>query len=135
MLVESRSSSLLRAWLDVIGSYARARQNLSGYAFAAVVLIALGGLGASAHYRGKLAQQENTVKHMASEIASQSAIQQQKRPLPTHIVATFLLTSANPSLRGTENPEESVVTFAPGDSLVMLASLSLRESMARTEPP
>lgn len=120
VLVESRSSSLLRAGLDVIGSYARARQNLSGYAFAAVVLIALGWLGASAHYRSKLAQQEKTVKHMAAEIASQSAVQQEKPPLPTHIVATFFLTSTNPSLRGTDNPEESVVTFAPGDSLVML---------------
>ena len=123
VLVESRSSSLLRAWFDVIGSYARVPQKLLGYAFAAVVLIALGWLGARAHYRSKLAQQQKTVEHMAAEIASQqtaSASQQQKPPLPKDIVATFFLTSANPSLRGTENPEEPVVTFAPGDSLVML---------------
>jgi hypothetical protein len=122
VLVKSRSSSLLRAWFDGIDSYARVGQNLSEYAFATVVLIALGWLGASALYRSKLARQQKTVEHMAAEIASQktaSAAQQQK-PLPTDIVATFFLTSANPSLRGTENPEEPVVTFAPGASLVML---------------
>lgn len=121
--VESRSSSLVRPWFDVIGSYARVRRNLSAYAFATVLLIALGWLGASAFYRSKVARQQQTIAHMAAEIASQNAASappQQKPPLPTDIVATFLLTSASPSLRGTDNPEEPVVTFAPGASLVML---------------
>lgn len=121
MSVESRSSSLLREWFDVIVSYARARQSALGYAFAAMVLIVLGWLGASAHYRGKLAQQQRTVEHVAAEIASQkTASAALQPPLRTEIVATFFLTSSNPGLRGTENPEEAVVTFAPGNSLVML---------------
>jgi len=121
--VESRSSSLLREWFDVIVSYARVRQSALGYAFAAVVLVGLGWLGASAHYRGKLAQQQRTVEHLAAEIASQkaaSAALQQSPPLRLEIVATFFLTSSNPGLRGTENLAEPVVAIAPGDSLVML---------------
>lgn len=123
VVVESRSSSPLPAWLNVIGSFVRARQNLPGYAFAAVVLVALGWLAATANYRSKLADQQSTVEHMAAEIASQKtaiASQEQKPPQPAKIVATYFFASGNPTLRGTENPEERVVTFAPGDSLVML---------------
>lgn len=123
VVVESCSSSPLPAWLGVVGSYMRVRQNLPGYAFAAVVFVALGWLAATANYRAKLAQQQRTVEHPAAEMASQKpaiAPRDQRPPQPPKIVATYLFASGNPTLRGTENPEEQVVTFAPGDSLIML---------------
>ncbi len=122
VVVESRSSSLLPAWFDAIGSFARVRQNLPRYAFATVVFVALGWLAATAVYRSKLAEQKSTVEHMAAEIASQQeAISSQgQEPTQPKLVATYLFSSESPTLRGTDNPEERVVTFARGDSLVML---------------
>ena len=121
--VESRSNSLLREWFDVLSSYARVPRSLPGYAFAAAILIAVGWLGAAVHDRAKFAEQQRTIEHLAAEINSQKTaipLQQQKPPQPPKIIATYLLGAGNPSLRGTENPEEPVVTFSPDNSLIML---------------
>jgi hypothetical protein len=123
VVVESRSSSFLPAWSNFIGSYLQVRQNLPSYAFAFTLFLALGWLAATKNYRSKLAHQESTIEHLTAQIASQKttvASAEQKPSQPAKIIATYFLASANPSLRGTDNPKEEVVTFAPGNSLVML---------------
>jgi hypothetical protein len=123
VVVESCSSSPLPAWLNLIGSYLQLRPNLPAYAFASVLFAALGWLAATSNYRGKLAHQQSTIEQMAAQIASQKTAppaQEQKAPQPAKTIATYFLASATPSLRGTDNPAEPVVTFAPGDSLMML---------------
>jgi hypothetical protein len=107
----------------MIGSYMPARQNLLQYAFAAIVFAPVGWLAATANYRRKLAHQQSMVDHMAAQIASKKAANALPEQKPSHaaqVIATYFVASRNPSLRGTGNPEEPVVTFAPGDSLVML---------------
>ncbi len=123
VVVESRSSSFPLDWLNAVGSYMQLRRNVPAYAFASVLLIAIGWLAATVNYRGKLAHQQSTIEHLASQIASQKTAPppaEQKHPQPATTIATYFLASATPSLRGTDNPEEPVVTFTPGDSLVML---------------
>jgi len=123
VLVESRSSSPQRAWSELIASFVPTRRSLPGYAFAAVLFIIVGWLAGTANYRGRLAHEQTTFVHVAPDAASRGTAivpPEQSPPEAAKIVATYFFASEKPILRGIQNPEERVVTFAHGDSLVML---------------
>ena len=121
--VESRSRSSLAAWSDGSGSL---MQRFPQYAFAAALLVCLGWLGATVRYRNMLTQQESIIQRMSKQTAAAETNPhrgEQNRPL----IGTYFLSSEIPTLRGTGNQQEPVVSFAPGDSLVML-NLSVPQS-------
>jgi hypothetical protein len=115
--VESRPRSSLTA-LQRSGSLMRLNGRVPQYAVVAALLVCLGWLAATVHYR--LTQQESIIQRMSKQTAAvvetKPHAQEQN---PPHI-ATYFLSSEIPTVRGTGNPQESVVSFAPGDSLVML---------------
>ena len=51
-------------------------------------------------------------------VSAESKPPGQEQNLP--VIATYFLSSEIPTVRGTGNPQEPVVSFAPGDSLVTL---------------
>jgi hypothetical protein len=121
--VESRSRSPLADWADRIAAFVRAPQNLTGYAFAAVLFVAVGWLAATVNYRSRLIHEQRTVEHPVAAVPSPktpTVPQEQSPPESAKIVATYFFASGSSSVRGTENPEEPVVTFARGNPLVML---------------
>jgi hypothetical protein len=123
VMVESRSSWPLPAWSDLIASFVPARQNLPGYALAAVLFISLGWLARTANDRSRLAHVQTTAEHIAPDSASRATAivpPEQGPPEPAQIVATYFFAPEKPILRGMENPQERVVTFAHGDSLLKL---------------
>jgi len=122
VVVESRSSVPLAAWFSSLALLLRLRQNLARYAFASVILVALGWLAMTANYRSRLAQQQRTIDQMATEIASlkTTIVSPQLPPPQASSVPSYFLASTKPSVRGPHNPEEPIVTFAPGAALVML---------------
>ena len=82
--------------------------------------------GATVRYRNMLTQQESIIQRMSKQTAAAETNpheQEQNRPL----IATYFLSSEIPTVRGTGNQQEPVVSFAPGDSLVML-NLSIPQS-------
>lgn len=116
--VESRSRSLLAAFSERSGSLAELKWRVPQYAFAAALLICLGWLVATVHYRNELAQQESIIQGTSKQaLAVESKPPRSEQP---PLIATYFLSSEAPSVRGTGNPQERVVSFAPGDSLVKL---------------
>lgn len=128
IVVASRASSHLQ--IDFARSFGIAQQNLPRYAFAAVVLIGLGWLGATLHDRSKLAQEQSRVENLLAQAASHSkpAVSTEQTPsLSAPAIPTYSLTSQDPGLRGPGNPAEPVLTFAPRVPLVRL-DLSLAQA-------
>ena len=124
--VESRRRSSLGALSERFGLLAQLNRRVPQYAFAAALLLCLGWLGATIRYRNLLAQQESTIQRMSKQpesVETKPHAQEQNPPL----IATYFLSSEIPTVRGAGNPQESVVSFAPGDSLVML-NLSVPQS-------
>lgn len=123
--VESRSRSSLLAFAG-IGLFSQLRDKFPQYALASALLVCLGWLAATAHYRTKLAQQASVIQRI-SQTETKPVNQEQTPPRSTPVIATYFLSSEIPSVRGTGNAQEPVVTFAPGESLVML-NLSIAQS-------
>lgn len=124
--VESRSRSSLAAWSDGSDSLMQLQRRFPQYAFAAALLVCLGWLGATVRYRNMLTQQESIIQRMSKQTAAAETNphkREQNRPL----IATYFLSSEIPTVRGTGNQQEPVVSFAPGDSVVML-NLSIPQS-------
>lgn len=117
VLVQARSSSALAAWFDRIAYSFQAHQRLLGYAFVAVAFASLGWFASTARNNTKFSQQQFALQQKAPEKAS---VAQQKSQETTHRIPTYLLASGIPSIRGTGNAKEPVVTFAPDDPLVVL---------------
>lgn len=119
VLVQARSTSPLIAWFHRIASFFDTRQRFLGYAFAAVFFGWLGWVAGTTHYRSKAAQVQIPVQQTIAQTAG-NTVPQQQSPALTHRIPSYLLASGVPSLRGTENAKEPVVTFAPDNPLVML---------------
>jgi hypothetical protein len=98
------------------------------YAVAAAVLVSLGWLAATVHYKGRLAEQASVAQRMSTQATETRPIEQEQNPpRPNSVIATYFLSSEIPTVRGTGSAQEPIVTFAPGDSLVML-HLSIPQS-------
>jgi hypothetical protein len=98
------------------------------YAVAAAGLVCLGWLAATAHYKSRRAEQASVAQRMSTQATETKPIgQEQNPPRSTPAIATYFLSSEIPTVRGTGSAQEPVVTFAPGDSLVML-HLSIPQS-------
>lgn len=124
--VESRSRSSLATWPKSFSSFKQLKGRFPQYAFAAALLVCLGWLGATVRYRNKLTQQESIIQRMSKQtVAVETKPQGQEQNPP--LIATYFLSSEIPTVRGTGNQQEPVVSFAPGDSLVML-NLSIPQS-------
>jgi hypothetical protein len=125
--VESRSRSSLDAF-EAIGSFLHLPDNFPQYASAAALLVCLGWLAATVHYKSKLAEQANVIQRISTQAAGTKPLgQKQTPPQSTPVIGTYFLSSGIPTVRGTGNAQETVVSFAPGDSLVML-NLSIPQS-------
>jgi len=117
--VESRSRPSLAALSERSGSLMQLKWRIPRYAFAAALLVCLGWMAATAHYRSRLAQQQTTIQQMSKQtVAAETKPQSQDQNPP--LVATYFLSSEIPTVRGAGNPQEPVVSFGPGDPLVML---------------
>ncbi len=126
VLVEARSASALIGWFHRIAAFFETRKNFLGYAFASALFGCLGWLAGTAHYKsGKIPVQQTTAQ------TAGNTVPQQQSPVATHRIPTYLLASGVPSLRGTENAKEAIVTFAPDSPLVML-DLSVSEFMKKS---
>jgi len=90
---------------------------------ASVTLMAVGGLVSSTYFATRISQDRAVIGHMAEEVAAQKATiatleRVPKEPTPS--IPRYAFSSEAPILRGTGNPGEPVVSFAPGQSLMIL---------------
>jgi hypothetical protein len=92
-------------------------------ALASVALVAVGVLVSGVYFGLRTSQDRQLIGRMAAEVADQKAaldaLERAPKPI-TRLVAHYAFNSDTPNLRGTGNPGEPVVTFAPADSMVIL---------------
>jgi hypothetical protein len=115
--VESCSASTARAGLFSF------QGGLLRPVFVSVALMAVGGLLSSTYFATRISQDRTVIGHMAEEVAAQKATigtleRVPKEPIPS--IPRYAFSSEAPNLRGTGNPGEPLVSFAPGQSLVIL---------------
>jgi hypothetical protein len=83
----------------------------------------VGALASGAYFGSRLSQDHLTMGRMAAEVADQKAAIAALERVPQHAVqsvAHYAFRSDAPSLRGTGNPGEPVVSFAPGEAVIIL---------------
>lgn len=123
VIVESRSASLSAVRFPDIRLWKGGWQSLPRYALVSVLSGLFVWLGVTANYRSRLEQEQHILQSSAQEPASQKAAvgsSPSSLAQPAAAVPQYFLPLQNPSLRGEDQTEEPVVTFAPGNSLVML---------------
>jgi hypothetical protein len=115
--VESGSTATVRAGLfNFQGGLLRPM-------LASVVLVAVGGLVASAYFAPRISQDRALIGQMTEEVAAQKATITTLQRLPKEVIpsiARYAFSSEAPNLRGAGNPGEPLVAFSPGQSLVIL---------------
>ncbi|MBV8805591.1 MAG: hypothetical protein JO042_11095 [Sinobacteraceae bacterium] len=90
---------------------------------ASVTLVAVGALASAAYFGSRLSQDHLMMGRVAAEVADQKAAIAALERVPQHAVqsvAHYAFRSDAPSLRGTGNPGEPVVSFAPGEAVIIL---------------
>jgi hypothetical protein len=115
--VESCSASTARAGLFSF------QGGLLRPVLASVALMAVGGLVASAYFVSRISQDRTVIGHMGEEIAAQKATIATRGQMPKEVIpsiARYAFSSDGANLRGAGSPGEPLVTFAPGQSLVIL---------------
>ena len=115
--VESCSTSTVRAGLFSF------QGGLLRPVLASVVLVAVGGLVASAWFAPRISQDRALIGQMAQEVAAQKATIATLQHLPKEVIpsiARYAFSSEVPNLRGAGSPGEALVTFASGQALVIL---------------
>jgi hypothetical protein len=120
IVVASRAS--LPLYVEFVSFFRVAPQNRLRYAFAAVVLMGLGWLGATLRDRSKLADEQSRVVKLLAEAArnTPTVSTEQMSSLSAPTIRTYSLASDDASLRGPGNPKEPVLTFPPREPLIRL---------------
>lgn len=115
--VESCSASTVRAALFSF------QGGLLRPVLASVALMAVGGLVASAYFAPRISQDHTVIGHMGEEIAAQKAAIATLEQMPKEVIpsiARYAFSSDAANLRGAGSPGEPLVSFASGQSLVIL---------------
>ena len=124
MTIESRSASSLREALRILGSWLGEPGTWLRPALASVAFVALGVLATSLYFGSRLSQDRLIIGRMTEEVASQkaaiAAALERAPKAPTPAIARYAFRSEASNLRGIGGAGEPVVTFAPGESLVLL---------------
>ena len=123
MTVEARSASSLREALRSLGSWLGEPGTLLWPALASVAFVAIGVLLSSFYFRSRLSQDRLIIGRMTEEVASQKAATAALERAPkasVQAIARYAFRSEASNLRGAGSAGEPVVSFAPGESLVLL---------------
>jgi hypothetical protein len=123
MTVESRSASSLREALRSLVSSFGEPATLLRPALVSGLFIVVGALVSSLYFGSRLAQDRLIIGRMTEEVASQRAATAALERAPkasARAIARYAFRGEASNLRGLGSPGEPVVTFAPGESLVLL---------------
>ena len=123
MTVESRSTSSLRESLRALVSWFGEPATMLRPALVAGVFVAVGVLVSSLYFGARLAQDHLIIGRMTEEVASQKAATAALERVPkasAQAIARYAFRSEAANLRGIGSPGEPVLTFAPGEALVLL---------------
>jgi hypothetical protein len=128
VMVEACSASTVRAGLFNFQGGLWSAGGLLRPVLASVVLVAVGGLVASAWFAPRISQDRAVIGHMADEVAAQKATIATLQQMPKDVIpsiARYAFSAETSNLRapgdlGSGNGGEPVVSFAPGQSLVIL---------------
>ena len=120
--IESRSVSSLREALRSLERWLGEPGTLLRPALASMVFVAIGILVSSLYFGARVSQDRLIISRMTQEVASEkSAIALERAPTAAaQVIARYAFRSESSNLRGMGSPGEPVVTFAPGESLVLL---------------
>jgi hypothetical protein len=121
--IESRAASTLGERLRSVSSFFGQGRAFWRPALVPVALAAVGVLAGGAYLGFRISQDRLIIGRMATEVASQkaaiSALEQAARR-SAQLAARYAFRSDASNLRGTGSPGEPVVSFASGESMVIL---------------
>jgi hypothetical protein len=123
MTVESCSTSSFREALRSFGSWFGEPDAVLRPALTSVVFAAVGVLVSSLYFGSRLSQDRLIIGRMTQEVASQkvaTAVLDRAPKVTAQAIARYAFRSDASNLRGTGSSGEPVVTFAAGESLVLL---------------
>jgi len=123
--LESRSAPSLQQRLRAVGSWFGEPGTVLRPTLAALVFVAVGVLSSSLYFERRLSEDHIVIQRMTQEMDTRRAAIRSPEPTPARTpaqtIARYAFKSESSNLRGTGSAGEPMVTFAPGDSLVVLA--------------
>lgn len=123
MTVESRAASTLGEWVRSVSSFFDEGRAFWRPALVSVALVAVGVLVSGAYLGFRISQDRRVIGRMAAEVANQKAtiaVLEQAPKRSAQLVAHYAFRSDAANLRGTASPGEPVVSFASGESVVIM---------------